>query len=110
MMKWVNEWILRGKEVLQQYYQIKREREENEFLPAVLEVTETPPSPIARIILWTLMLILVLGLLWTIFGHVDEVAVATGKVIPTGQVKVIQVVCKVLFAGLPGNAQIFGQK
>ena len=90
MMKWVNEWILRGKEVLQQYYQIKREREENEFLPAVLEVTETPPSPIARIILWTLMLILVLGLLWTIFGHVDEVAVATGKVIPTGQVKVIQ--------------------
>ena len=90
MMNWIRTWKRRGKDVWQQFEQINRKREENEFLPAVLEVTETPPSPIARIALWTLMLILVTGLLWTIFGHVDEVAVAPGKVIPTGQVKVIQ--------------------
>jgi len=90
MMNWIKIWKQRGKDAWQQFEQINRKREENEFLPAVLEVTETPPSPIARIALWTLMVILVVGLLWTIFGHVDEVAVATGKVIPTGQVKVIQ--------------------
>lgn len=90
MMDMKKGWMQRGKELWQQFQQVNREREENEFLPAVLEVTETPPSPIARIVLWTLMLMLVAGLLWTIFGHVDEVAIAPGKVIPTGQVKVIQ--------------------
>ena len=90
MMNLIKNWIQRGKDLGQQFQQINRERAENEFLPAVLEVTETPPSPIARIVLWTLMAILVSGLLWTILGHVDEVAVAPGKVIPTGQVKVIQ--------------------
>lgn len=90
MMNWINMWIQRGKNLWQQFQQANREREENEFLPAVLEVTETPPSPIARVVLWTLMLLLVLGLFWTIFGDVDEVAVAQGKIIPRGQVKVIQ--------------------
>ena len=90
MMNWIKGWRQQLEGLWQQLEQTNRERTENEFLPAVLEVTESPPSPIARIVLWTLMLILVAGLLWTIFGHVDEVAVATGKVIPTGQVKVIQ--------------------
>ena len=89
-MNWIKSWLQRGKNLVQQFEQINREREESEFLPAVLEVTETPPSPIARIVLWTLMAILVAGLLWTIFGEVDEVAIANGKVVPTGQVKVIQ--------------------
>jgi len=82
--------IQRGKELWQKFQLANRAREENEFLPAVLEVTETPPSPIARVVLWTLMVLLVIGLLWTIFGKVDEVAIAPGKIVPTGQVKVIQ--------------------
>ena len=90
MMKWFASWLQRCRDAWENYEQINRQRQEDEFLPAVLEVTETPPSPIARLILWSLMAVLALGLLWTIFGHVDEVAVATGKVIPTGQVKVIQ--------------------
>ena len=90
MMNWMQKPYQRAKALWEQYRQINREREESEFLPAVLEVTETPPSPIIRIILWTCMGMLVAGLLWTVFGHVDEVAVAPGKVIPTGQVKVIQ--------------------
>ena len=65
-------------------------RQEAEFLPAVLEVTETPPSPVGRKLLWLLMLMVGIGLIWAIFGHIDEVAVATGKVIPVGQVKVVQ--------------------
>jgi hemolysin D len=64
--------------------------EETEFLPAVLEVTETPPSPVGRILLFSIMVLLTGGLLWSVLGHVDEVAVANGKIVPVGQVKVVQ--------------------
>jgi len=63
---------------------------ETEFLPAVLEVTETPPSPVGRMLLFSIIALVTGGLLWAIFGHVDEVAVATGKIIPVGQVQVVQ--------------------
>lgn len=63
---------------------------ETDFLPAILEVTETPPSPVGRLVLWTIVALLVVGILWSVFGTVDEVAVATGKIIPVGQVKTIQ--------------------
>ena len=68
------------------------EREkETEFLPAILEVTETPPSPTGRFVMWTVLLLLVVGIAWAFLGHINEVAVAEGKVIPTGQAKTVQV-------------------
>lgn len=63
---------------------------EKEFLPAILEVTETPASPLGRLILWVLFAAVIITLLWSFFGYVDEVAVAPGKLIPIGNVKVIQ--------------------
>lgn len=63
---------------------------ETEFLPAVLEVTETPPSPVGRMLLFSIMLLVAGGLLWSFLGHVDEVAVANGKIVPIGQVKTVQ--------------------
>ena len=68
-----------------------REQEETEFLPGILEVTETPPSPVGRAVLWSIVALLIGGLLWAVLGHVDETAVAEGKVIPAGQVKTVQV-------------------
>ena len=68
----------------------KLTRRETEFLPAVLEVTETPPSPIGRILLWTMAFLTAAVVIWSIFGRVDEVAVAPGKIIPMGQVKPLQ--------------------
>lgn len=67
-----------------------REQHELEFLPAALEVQETPPSPAGRAIAWLLVMLFVLAVLWAIFGKVDIVAVAQGKVIPAGKSKVIQ--------------------
>ncbi len=68
------------------------EREkETEFLPAILEVTETPPSPTGRLVMWSILLLIVVGLVWSFLGHINEVAVAAGKVIPTGQAKTVQV-------------------
>ena len=64
---------------------------ETEFLPAILEVTETPPSPTKRLVMWTVLALIVIGLLWAFLGHINEVAVANGKVIPSGQAKTVQV-------------------
>jgi len=67
-----------------------REREELAFLPAALEIVETPASPTGRAIGATLVALFVLALAWASLGHVDIVATATGRVIPTGRSKVIQ--------------------
>jgi len=63
---------------------------EQQFLPAVLEIQETPPSPIGRSIIWLIILFFICSLLWAFFGYIDIVSVASGKIIPNGQVKVIQ--------------------
>ena len=68
----------------------RRAKDELAFLPAALEIVETPPSPIGRAIGATLIALFCLALLWASFGQVDEVATATGKIIPTGRVKLIQ--------------------
>lgn len=64
--------------------------EEHDFLPAALEVLESPPSPAGRAILGGITAFIVIALAWAIFGHVDVVATAQGKIIPKGRVKVIQ--------------------
>ena len=64
---------------------------ETEFLPAILEVTETPPSPTGRLVMWSILLLVVVALAWSFLGHINEVAVAAGKVIPSGQIKTVQV-------------------
>jgi hemolysin D len=60
------------------------------FLPAALEVIETPPSPIGRAIAATVIALFCAALAWASFGTVDIVATAPGKIIPTGRTKVIQ--------------------
>ena len=67
-----------------------KDDKETEFLPSILEVTETPPSPVGRAVLWTIVALLVIGGIWVFVGEVDEVAVANGRVIPTGNVKIVQ--------------------
>jgi hemolysin D len=65
-------------------------RDEHEFLPAALEIMEKPASPGMRLLLWLTCAFVVLALLWAVFGKVDVVAVASGKVVPGGNVKVVQ--------------------
>jgi len=67
-----------------------KDRLEYEFLSEAMEIEETPPSPFGRILLWTIVLITILAFLWSYFGKVDEVAIARGKIVPDGMVKVIQ--------------------
>lgn len=67
-----------------------RNREDNEFLPAVLEILETPASPVRIAILWFICLLATATLLWTWFGTFDIVATGQGKVQPAGRVKIVQ--------------------
>jgi len=63
---------------------------EAEFLPAVLEIQESPPSPIGRAITWLIIGAFVAAIAWASLGHIDIVSVAQGKIIPSGYSKVIQ--------------------
>jgi len=69
---------------------LSREREELAFLPAALEIVETPASPTGRAIGATLVALFILALVWASLSRVDIVATASGRVIPTGRSKVIQ--------------------
>ena len=60
------------------------------FMPAALEVQETPPNPVGRAIIWTIILLFIVAVVWGIVGKMDVVAVAQGKIIPSGRVKTIQ--------------------
>jgi hemolysin D len=67
-----------------------RTKDELEFLPAALEVVETPANPLGRKILWAIMIFFLITVIWAIVGKVDIVAIAQGKIIPAGQIKIIQ--------------------
>ena len=63
---------------------------ERAFLPANLELVETPVHPAPR---WSMRIIVVLAILIVliaVFGQLDIVAVAKGKLLPNERVKVIQ--------------------
>jgi hemolysin D len=60
------------------------------FLPAALEIVETPPSPTGRRIAAAIILLFCAALVWAWWGTIDIVASATGKIVPSGRTKVIQ--------------------
>ena len=68
----------------------RRSRMENEFLPAALEILETPASPIRTAFIWFIAIVVAATLLWSYLGTFDIVSTAQGKIQPTGRVKVIQ--------------------
>src|SRR5262252_310464 len=67
-----------------------RNTDELAFLPAALEIVETPPSPVGHVLSFAVIGVFCVALAWTALGTVDIVAVAPGKIIPSGRTKVIQ--------------------
>jgi hemolysin D len=61
-----------------------------QFLPAALEILETPASPVGRAVGATIILFFAIATGWSVFGHVDIIATAQGKIVPTGRTKTIQ--------------------
>ncbi len=57
----------------------RRERSDTEFLPAALEIIETPPSPGLRYLMLVLCALFAIALAWSVLGRLDVVAVASGR-------------------------------
>ncbi|MBK9160747.1 MAG: HlyD family type I secretion periplasmic adaptor subunit [Nitrosomonadales bacterium] len=61
-----------------------------DFSPGLLRIQAQPPTPFARALLYTLLILLGLLLIWAIFGKLDVVASASGKLIPQSYLKIVQ--------------------
>jgi hemolysin D len=68
----------------------RKPQSDHEFLPAALEIMEKPPSPGLRWLMLSLCILFAIALGWSFIGKVDVVAVASGKIVPSGNIKLIQ--------------------
>jgi hemolysin D len=68
----------------------RRSSQELAFLPAALEIVETPPSPVGRATAATIAVVFCAALLWAWWGTIDIVASATGKILPGDGTKLVQ--------------------
>jgi len=75
---------------MQRVIPFRRRGEELAFLPAALEIVETPPSPIGRSLGAAIILLFGAALIWAWWGTIDIVASAPGKIVPSGRTKVVQ--------------------
>jgi hemolysin D len=64
--------------------------DEREFLPAALEILETPPSPAGRALAFIIGAFFIIAVAWAFLGKVDVLATAPGRLLPSGKIKVIQ--------------------
>jgi hemolysin D len=63
---------------------------DREFLPAALEILETPPPPLPILLMATICIFALSALTWSYFGRLDVHAVAPGKIETVGYAKVIE--------------------
>lgn len=61
-----------------------------DFSPGLLRIQAQPPTPFARALLYSLLIMLGLLLIWAIFGKLDVVASAEGKLLPQSYLKIVQ--------------------
>jgi HlyD family secretion protein len=61
-----------------------------DFAPGLLAIQESPPARLPRAILYSVSLLFALLLLWAIFGKLDIIASAEGKLVPQTYVKIVQ--------------------
>ena len=60
------------------------------FHPPLLRLQHTAPNPLGRRVLWTLAALLAFLLVWALAGRLDIVAVAEGRIVPAGYLKIVQ--------------------
>jgi hemolysin D len=70
--------------------QISVSGRDREFLPAALEILETPPPPLPIALMATISAFALAALVWSYFGRLDVHATAPGKIEPSGYAKVIE--------------------
>lgn len=68
----------------------RKTSEAEDFHPALLRAHQDPPSPLPQVVLRVLFVFIGIILLWAALGRVDMVAIATGRLVPEGYVKIVQ--------------------
>ncbi len=61
-----------------------------DFLPALQRVQAKAPSPLGRRLLWTVLALVAATITWATLARLDVVAVADGKLVPAGYLKIVQ--------------------
>lgn len=67
-----------------------RTKDRHEFKPLLIEIEDRPLNPLGRSLLWIIIAIILFGGLWLYLAKIDIVVSARGKVIPYGEIKVLQ--------------------
>lgn len=62
----------------------------HEFQPILAEIENSPMNPMGRSVFYILVAIIVFSCLWLFFGKIDIVVTARGKVVPDGEIKILQ--------------------
>jgi len=62
----------------------------HDFKPILAEIEERPTNPLGTYFLWTIISLMIVVLLALFFVKIDVVVAARGKIIPAGDVKIVQ--------------------
>ncbi len=65
-------------------------RDALDFAPGLLSIQESPPARLPRLVLYTVVVLFAVLLVWAVFGRLDIVASAEGRLIPLTYVKIVQ--------------------
>lgn len=68
----------------------KQHNDVHEFQPLLVEIEDRPLNPLGHSILWLIFGVIFFGIMWLSFATIDIVVSARGKVMPTGEVKILQ--------------------
>ena len=61
-----------------------------DFAPGLLAIQESPPARMPRVVLYLTAILFLILVLWSVFGKLDIVASAEGRLVPQTYVKIVQ--------------------
>lgn len=61
-----------------------------DFAPGLLAIQESPPSRLPRLVLYLVAGLFAVLFVWALFGKLDEIASAEGKLVPQSFLKIVQ--------------------
>ena len=70
--------------------QLFHTKDRHEFKPLLVEIEDRPLNPLGRALLWVVIALMFFGSLWLFLAKIDIVVSARGKIIPHGEIKVLQ--------------------
>jgi hemolysin D len=61
-----------------------------DFAPGLLSIQESPPARLPRAVMYTVGVLFVILVVWAIFGKLDIIASAEGRLVPETYIKIVQ--------------------